>query len=80
MTPIERYRICVVLIQDIKHFLHQINVTVSHTLREGNQCADFMAKLGASSDVDILLHVLPPMVLLIFSKAMLMALYSSSIS
>jgi len=46
--PIERYHIYVVLIQDIKHLLHQINVTVSHTLREGNQCADFMAKLGVT--------------------------------
>jgi len=54
--PIERYHIYVVLIQDIKYLLHQINVTVSHTLKEGNQCADFMAKLGASSDVDLLLH------------------------
>jgi ribonuclease HI len=34
--PIEMYHIYVVLIQDIKHLLHQINVTVSHTLREGN--------------------------------------------
>jgi len=54
--PIERYHIYDVLIQDIKHLLHQINVTVSHTLREGNQCADFMTKFGASSDIDLLLH------------------------
>jgi ribonuclease HI len=58
--PIERYHIYVVLIQDIKHLLNQINVTVSHTLREGNQCADFMTKLGVSSDVDLLLHESPP--------------------
>jgi len=33
--PIERYCIHVVLIQDIKQLLNQINVTISHTLREG---------------------------------------------
>ncbi|MCI50277.1 glucan 13-beta-glucosidase, partial [Trifolium medium] len=31
-----------------------------HTLREGNQCADFFAKLGATSDVDFLTHASPP--------------------
>jgi len=58
--PIERYHVYVVLIQDIKDFLLQSNITVSHTLREGNQSADFMAKLGASSDVGLLLHEAPP--------------------
>jgi len=28
--------------------MEQNNVTVYHTLKEGNQCADFMAKFGAS--------------------------------
>jgi len=54
--PIERYHIYVVIIQDIKQMLQQINVTVSHTLREGNQYADDMTKLEASSDVEFLLH------------------------
>jgi hypothetical protein len=36
------------LIQDIKDLLFQSNVTLSHSLREGNQCADFLAKLEAS--------------------------------
>jgi ribonuclease HI len=57
---LEKYHIHVVLIQDIKELLHQSNVTVCHTLREGNQCADFLAKLGASSDVDLLIHDSPP--------------------
>jgi ribonuclease HI len=57
--PIERYHIYDVLIQDIKNLLHYTNVTVSHTLREGNQCADFIAKLGASY-IDLLLHESPP--------------------
>lgn len=43
--PIERFHIYVVIIQDIKQMLQQINVTVSHTLREGNQCADYIARI-----------------------------------
>ena len=58
--PIERYHIYVVRIQDIKQMLQQTNVTVSHTLREGNNCADYMEKLGASSDVELLHHDVPP--------------------
>lgn len=30
------------------------------TLREGNQCADYFAKLGASSDDGLLIQTLPP--------------------
>jgi len=51
----------------------------SHS-KEGNQCADFMAKLEVSSDVDLLLHESPPVILLIFLEAMPMALYSSGSS
>jgi len=58
--PIERYHIYVVFIQDIKQMLQQTNVMVSHTLREGNHCADYMAKLGVSSDVELLRHDVPP--------------------
>lgn len=36
----EKYHVYTVLIQDIKEPLHQINVTIWHTLREGNRCAD----------------------------------------
>jgi hypothetical protein len=49
-----------VLIQDIKELISQPNVSLYHTLREGNQCADFFAKLEASSDVDFLTHASPP--------------------
>ena len=55
-----KYHIHAVLIQDIKDMLAQVNVSLHHTLREGNQCADYFAKLGASSDVDILIHQSPP--------------------
>jgi hypothetical protein len=49
-----------VLIQDIKELLSQANVSLHHTLRKRNQCADFFAKLEASSDADFLIHASPP--------------------
>jgi len=48
-----------VLIQDIKELFDHVNVTICHTLREGNQCADFLAKLGASSVIDFCHHASP---------------------
>jgi hypothetical protein len=58
--PQVKFHIHAVLIQDIKELLSQINVSLHHTLREGNQCADFFAKLGVSSDADFFIHVSPP--------------------
>jgi len=55
-----KFHVYVVLIQEIKKLIAQINVTVCHTLREGSQGADFMAKLGASSNIEFLLHASPP--------------------
>jgi hypothetical protein len=49
-----------VLIQDIKELFSQANVSLHHTLREVNQCADFFAKLGVISEVDFLSHASPP--------------------
>jgi hypothetical protein len=40
------------------------NYSLQHTLREGNQCADYLAKLGASSDVEIITHSSLPVDLL----------------
>ncbi|CAJ2677328.1 unnamed protein product [Trifolium pratense] len=58
-TP--RFHIYAVLIQNIKDLLLDLGtVTLIHSLREGNSCADFMAKLGASSDVEVLVHSSPP--------------------
>jgi hypothetical protein len=48
-----------VLTQDINELLSQTNVSLYHTLKEGNQCANFFAKLGASSDADFLTHASP---------------------
>lgn len=59
--PSIRFHAYAVLIQDIKELLEQGNVMVNHTLREGNQCADFFAKLRASSDVEFFRHESPSM-------------------
>ena len=67
--PPMRFHVYAVLIQDIKELLEQGNVLVNHTLRDGNQCADFFAKLGASSDVEFLRHKSPPMNLKIFLQS-----------
>ena len=55
-----KFHVYVVLIHEIKTLLSQANVSLRHTLREGNQCADFLAKLGASSDEILLVHPHPP--------------------
>jgi len=53
-----------VLLQDIKHMLGNRNFTLHHTLKESNQCADFLAKMGASSEDVFTVHPLPPAELL----------------
>ncbi|GAU35593.1 hypothetical protein TSUD_295290 [Trifolium subterraneum] len=58
--PQVRYHIHAVLIQDIKELVSQSNVSHHHTLRVGNQCVDFFAKLEASLDADFLTHASPP--------------------
>ena len=49
-----------VLVQDIKDILAVHNFCLIHTLREGDQCVDFLAKLGALSNVGFLEHLSPP--------------------
>jgi hypothetical protein len=58
--PQVKYHIHAVLIQDINELISQTNVSLHHTRREGNQCADFFAKLEASSDADFLTHTSSP--------------------
>jgi len=53
--PVERYHVYAILIHNIKQLLLQSNITVSN-LSETNQCVDFMAKLGVSSDDGLVLH------------------------
>ncbi|KAK2421829.1 hypothetical protein QL285_032414 [Trifolium repens] len=57
--PQVKFHIHAVLIQDIKELLSQTNFSLHHTLREWDQCADFFAKLRASSDVDFLTFASP---------------------
>jgi len=54
------YHAYVVLIQDIKDLISSRNFTIHHCLREGNQCTDFMAKLGATSNEEFSVHNSPP--------------------
>ena len=49
-----------VLIQDIKDLLSSRSFTIHHCLREGNQCADDTAKLGADSNEKLTSHATPP--------------------
>jgi len=58
--PFLEFHMYGVLIQDIKELIEQSFVTVHHTLREGNQYADYMAKLEASSNNEITNHPSPP--------------------
>lgn len=63
-----KFLVHAVLIQEIKDLFSQANYSFHHTLREGNQCAYYFAKLGASSDVGLLLHPSPPDDLLPFLR------------
>jgi hypothetical protein len=58
--PTMNYHVYDVLIEDIKELFSQSNTTLCHTLREGNNCADFLTKLGASSDSDPTIHASLP--------------------
>ena len=55
-----KYHVYALLIQDIKDLIEQGNVSVIHTLHERNQCVDFMAKLGAFSNLELLPQDSPP--------------------
>ncbi|GAU40372.1 hypothetical protein TSUD_319840 [Trifolium subterraneum] len=59
-VPHVKYQNHVVLIQDMNELIFQNNVSLCHTLREGNQCVDFFAKFGASLDADFSSHDSPP--------------------
>ncbi|PNY07026.1 ribonuclease H, partial [Trifolium pratense] len=58
--PNINYHVYAVLIQDIKELISQSNTTICHTFREENNCADCLAKLGASSDSNLTIHASPP--------------------
>jgi len=58
--PAVVYHAYATLIQDIKDLIRLSNTPILHTLREGNRCADFLAKLGASVDSALSIHATPP--------------------
>ncbi|MCI28684.1 replication protein A1-like protein [Trifolium medium] len=64
--PNVKYHVHAVLIQDIKKMFSRNNVSLCHTLKEGNQWADFFAKFGASTDADMSIHASPLKAFLIF--------------
>ncbi|XP_024626732.1 uncharacterized protein [Medicago truncatula] len=55
-----KYHVYAVLLHEIQKQLFQDGGSLHHTLREGNQCADFLAKLGASTDANLVVHLQPP--------------------
>jgi hypothetical protein len=57
--PTMNYHVYALLIEDIKELFSQSNTTLYHTLREGNNCVDFLAKFEASSDFDLTIHASP---------------------
>lgn len=69
MNDTLRFHIYAVLIQNIKDLLIDRNISLHHTLREGNQCADYFAKLGANSDAHLVVHQSPPADLLPLLRA-----------
>ncbi|XP_024640517.1 uncharacterized protein [Medicago truncatula] len=58
--PSMRFHVYVTLIQNIKDLIITSKASVFHTLREGNYCANFLAKLGAASDSVLTIHASPP--------------------
>ena len=58
--PTPWFHVYAVLIQNAKDLIEQSNIIVCHPLREGNQCANFLAKLEASLDNDQVNHAFLP--------------------
>ncbi|XP_024630789.1 uncharacterized protein [Medicago truncatula] len=65
---VSNYHVYTVLIQDIKDILATTDLSIQHCFREGNQCADFMAKLGANSNANYFSHTTPRHDLLPFDQ------------
>jgi len=59
LTP--RFHKYATLTKEIKDLLNlDWLASIDHTLREGNSCADFLAKTGASSTAEYVVHTTPP--------------------
>lgn len=49
------------LFEDCKQLVAQIShVSIKHSYREGNRCADRLANLGLSQDMKFVIHYCPP--------------------
>jgi hypothetical protein len=59
-SPPMMFHVYATLIRDIKDMLILNNTLVLHSLREGNVCADFLAKMGAASDDALTIYASPP--------------------
>ncbi|XP_057444549.1 uncharacterized protein LOC130736776 [Lotus japonicus] len=59
--PPTRFHECTVLIASVNDLLRrQWEVRLEHTLRDGNACADFLAKVGAAQGLAFHVLVDPP--------------------
>lgn len=58
---VSKFHAYTVIIQDIKDIIASHNFRIFHTLREGNRCANFLAKIGATSTAPFLEHQSPPL-------------------
>ncbi|XP_024642167.1 uncharacterized protein [Medicago truncatula] len=67
---LNQFHVYAVLIQNIKDLLNPRNYSLHHSLREGNQCADCLAKLGASNNEAFTIHNSPPETFSLFYKRM----------
>jgi len=61
---LSKFHAYAMLVQDMKDIIAVRNFSIHHTLREGNQCVNYMAKLGATSHIDFYAHSSPPHALL----------------
>lgn len=48
------------ILNDGKYLLGRTGCTLTHTYREANQCADFLARLGAEQDEELVVTANPP--------------------
>jgi ribonuclease HI len=59
--PVDEWHHYAAILLNIKDILaRDWRVKVTHTLREGNACADFLAKLGARNDAALSILTTPP--------------------
>ncbi|MCI96878.1 ribonuclease H protein, partial [Trifolium medium] len=59
--PVDEWHHYAAILNNIKDIMmRDWQVTVSHTLREGNACADYLAKYGAHNDEAFTTIASPP--------------------